>query len=1223
MQPPLQRWAVALVFGLSSVLPAAAQLATGTLAGRIQDSQGAVVPGAQVVLTSATQATRAEFISDQSGNFVFAGLSPGSYVLDVSISGFKRVHQTGVTVSAGDRAVVPSITLELGRVEEIVEVRASAPLIQARSGERSFTIPTESVTNLPLINRNYATLASLAPGVDGTARIGGGGATTFTLDGVSTMDTGSNRLLVAVNVESIAEVKVLSSGYQAEFGRSSGLQIAAVTKGGSNQFRGTLYDVLRNSDWNANSRTNILNGDPKPVSKQMDWGYSIGGPVGKPGGRNTLFFFYAHEYQPRTAGNDVVRYRLPTALERAGDFSQSTDNNGALYNLIRDASTGLPCTASDTRGCFQDGGVLGRIPANRLYTPSLNLLKLYPLPNVSGTGLPYNYEITRPVEKLLSHQPAIRVDYQPVPALRGTFKYTGWLQRNQVINGEIPVWGDSQMQRPIISMLSMSAAYSVSDTWLIEGTFGRSANEQAGCALNGGGPNFCTEAIPTNPDLTRPSAGLTDLPLLFPNANVVNPSYYAYGVFNDMKPPIWDGSRIQLPPAAVFGGRVSSSDYAPPDLPFPGFLNVNRTWDLLASVTKVAGSHTLKAGFYNTHSFKAQNRENWQGTLTFSNDNNNPIDSTFGFANAALGIFSQYRQASGFVEGAYVYTNTEGYLQDNWKVHRNLTLDVGLRLVHQQPQHDSLGQGSNFLPDRWNRGAAPVLFVAGCAGGSPCTGNNRQAMNPVTSQLLGSGSAAAIGTLVPRTGNTTNGLFLSGQGISQTTYTWPTLAFAPRVGAAYDVGGRQRLVARGAFGIFYDRPDGNAIFPQVQNPPTYTIVTVRNAQLQSLAAGLAIEGAPALSVYEYDSKLPSSAQWNTGVQMMLPHETAVDVAYVGQRSYNTLQSVNLNAVDLGSAYTATNQDPTLAASATPGATAVTTDLMRPYRGYGAITQQWGRGWRTFHSLQLALQRRFRNGLSFSFNDTIALSDKQSAVARLDHRADGSYVVRDDQAQADALLGDFVTNRHVMKASWVWAVPNLTAARGNRVLSAIVNGWQVSGIWTGITGAPYTVSYSYQSGGSAAQTAVNLTGSPDYQARIRIVGDPGSGCSDDPLRQFNTSAFQGPLPGSVGLESSASAVRGCFLSTFDLSVARTIGIGGTRNLQFRVDVFNALNSATVTGRNSTLSLASIANPVTPQNLPFDAAGNVIASRSVPRTAGFGVANAYQAPRSVQLQLRLGW
>ena len=125
------------------------------------------------------------------------------------------------------------------------------------------------------------------------------------MDGVGTMEPGSNRLMVSVNVESIAQVKVLTSSYQAEYGRSSGLQVTAVTRSGTNRFRGSLYDVERNSDWNSNSKTNILNGDPKTTLKQRDWGFSVGGPVGKPGGQNKLFFFFAQEFQPREQGNNV------------------------------------------------------------------------------------------------------------------------------------------------------------------------------------------------------------------------------------------------------------------------------------------------------------------------------------------------------------------------------------------------------------------------------------------------------------------------------------------------------------------------------------------------------------------------------------------------------------------------------------------------------------------------------------------------------------------------------------------------------------------------------------------------------------------------------------------------------------------------------------------------------------------------------------------------------
>ena len=187
-----------------------------------------------------------------------------------------------------------------------------------------------------------------------------------------------------MNVESIAEVKILTQGYQAEYGRSSGLQIMAVTKSGTNQFRGSVYNVRRDSDWNSNSKANILNGVAKTISKQQEFGYSISGPVGKPGGNNKIFF-YAHEYAPRTGGKSMhVRFRVPTALERQGDFSQTLDNLGNPYPYIRDPNLSGVCTAADQTACFRDGGVVGRIPANRLYPLGLSILKMWPLPTSSN-----------------------------------------------------------------------------------------------------------------------------------------------------------------------------------------------------------------------------------------------------------------------------------------------------------------------------------------------------------------------------------------------------------------------------------------------------------------------------------------------------------------------------------------------------------------------------------------------------------------------------------------------------------------------------------------------------------------------------------------------------------------------------------------------------------------------------------------------------------------------
>jgi hypothetical protein len=1216
---------------------ASAQITTGTVAGTVKDSQGGVIPGATVTLVSETRGTTSSpVVTNDAGDFVFVNVPADVYTVDVTMSGFKSLRRAGVPVSAGDRVAVGTLALEVGGASETVNVRGEAPVIQANSGERSYTIATDAVENLPIANRSFTALATLAPGVSGLSRIGGGGTTFVMMDGISAIDTGSNGApILQMNVESIAEVKMLTSGYQAEYGRSSGLQITAVTKSGTNRFRGSLYDVERNSDWNSNSKVNQLNGDPKAVTKERDWGFSIGGPIGKPGGNNKLFFFFAQEFSPRTAGNNVVRFRVPTALERAGDFSQTTDNLGNLYPYIKDPNLNGVCSNANQAACFAEGGVLGRIPANRFYEPGLNVLNLWPLPNTaSAPGQAYNFELTRPTESILSWQPALRIDYQPTQKLRATFKYSGWQQRNQTINGSLPGFNDTRMQRPIVSSWVTTVNYTFSPTTFLEATYGRSQDELAGCPLaqQSTGPLFCTSAVPVGESSDRRSVGLADLPLLFPDANVINPDYYAFEAFEMVKSEFWDGSRAWLPPVFSWGSRVAN---APPSVGITSYLNTNVTQDVAISVTKVIGRHTLKAGFYNGHALKSSNTQRGSnafpgapfGTLSFAQDTvgTNPFDTSFGFANAAIGSFSSFLQSTTFVETKAVYNNTEGYIQDNWKVNSRLTLDYGLRIVHQQPPHDTMGQASNFFPERWTLAEAPLLYVAGCANGVyPCTGTNRQAMNPQTGAFLGPNSSLAIGTLVPNTGNPTNGLIRQGQGISDTNFVWPMLAFAPRFGIAYDVNGRQRVVLRGGGGLFYDRPNASTTTPAAGNPPTARNITVRYGQLQSLGrGGLTTEGPPALAgLWVYDTgALPTSTQWNGGVQLLLPWAVSLDVSYVGQHSFNEVQTVNLNAIDFGTAFLPQNQDPTLASSTTPGATAESTDLLRAMPGYSTITQMQQEGWTTFHSLQVSFERRFRNGFSFGFNDTISLAQDGSSAPRFQHNPDGSVFIRDDQEQADALLGPPLPQRHIMKANFVWDLPDVRAGSSGllRAVAAIANDWQLSGIWTGATGSPYTVGFSYQSGGSS----VNLTGSPDYGARIRIVGDPGGGCSGDVYQQFNTAAFQGPLVGSVGLESGNDYLKSCFTSVFDLSIARNIRLGSSRQIQLRVDMFNAPNAAIITGRNSTVSLASPNDPVTALNLPYDAAGNLIPARSLPRGAGFGVANNYQAPRSVQAQIRFSF
>ena len=1204
-------------------LSAMAQVTTGSVVGTVKDAQGGVVPGATVTLTSETKGTTsAPAITTVTGDFQFPVTPVDTYTVEITMDSFKTLKQSGVLVNPGSRTALGTLVLEVGGTTETVVVKAENPLIQSTSGERSFTVPTDSVQNLPFANRGFTTLAALAPGVTGTTAQGTQNcmSSNIVMDGVSTMDTGSSgSALFNMNTESIAEVKVLESGYQAEYVLRGGLQVLAVTKSGTNQFRGSFYNVRRNSDWNANSKTNNSNGVPKTVSKAQDIGFSIGGPIGKPGGHNKLFFFYAEEFNPATAGGTQQTFRLPTALERQGDFSQTTDNLGNPYPYIKDPQASGACTATaagDHSGCFQDGGVLGRIPADRVYPLGLNILKMYPLPNNQSTTIGTNHQFIQPTYDTLLYQPALRLDYQVTQALRVSFKYQGNNMSKRVTLGSLPGWNDGIVPIPEKGTEAVTVNYNINASTFLEGTYGRAGNQLAGCG-----------GLPVNDVSDARTTGLANFPLLFPEANVINPDYYAYEILQSQNPPYWDGTRIFKVPAFTWGNRIVSGTAGspPPSVIYPGFLNINTTQDVAINLTKVMGRHTFKTGYYNNHSLKRENNvlggTNF-GTVNFTQDTVgvNPFDTSFGFSNAAIGSFSSFVQASKYVEGTFNYDNREAYVQDNWKVKSNWSVDYGVRFVHAVPQHDALLQSGNFLPDKWVQSAAPVLYVPGCVGNAAtCTGSNRSAKNPLTGQLLGPNTSLAVGTLVPNSGTERNGLFQSGKEIADTTYLFPKLNVGPRFGTAYDISGTQRFVLRGSFGIYFDRPRGGNAQALVGNTFVSTLQTLRYSQLQSLG-GLLTQSPAQLTAYQYNSKLPTSTEWSTGIQMLIPWSTSVDVAYVGHHNYNAELTGQVNAVDIGSAFDPTKQDPTSTPSATPGASSLAAlfpDLVRGYTGYTSIAMRNYDGWRSYHALQFSINRRFRNGVAFGFNDAITLQDIAKVAPRYNHDASGQPVLRDDQGVAQDLLQDQLDPKHVMKATALWTLPTIKSASGARqVLAWIVNDWQLSGVWTAATGTPYSATFTYQNGGNN----VNLTGSPDFGARIRIVGDAGGGCSSNQYAQFTASSFQGPLVGSTGLESSNNYLKGCFASALDLSLQREISLGASRRLQFRVDAFNAPNQALITARITSMTLNNPNDPVTIVNNQFNADGSLNQTRVKPQNAGFGAVSAYQNPRTVQGYIR---
>ena len=904
--------------------------------------------------------------------------------------------------------------------------------------------------------------------------------------------------------------------------------------------------------------------------------------------------------------------RLPTLAERAGDFSQSLDNNGDPIPALMDYTTGLPF----------DNNI---IPTNRLYAPGVAALNRYPDPNHTQVeGESYNWTNDRPTYADLNQQPAVRIDYQVTSKLQVNGKYSGNRRRRVTRPGTIPGFNDVYQPKPYITNYGITANYMINPMTYITATYGRIQNELAGGGSGG---------ILLNEESNRLNS-LADFPLLYPDAGIMPERSYGYSIMDEEQPPSWDGTKLNLPPVFGWGNRIAG---APPNHQYPGWLNINRTQDVNISMTHIRGRHTIKGGYYLNHSYKAQNTGaggddaaflSFQGYVDFGNSTNNTLDTGFGYGNAALGVFTNYTQMSKFVEGSMIYNQHEAFIQDNWKVTNRLTLDYGMRFVHQVPQADQFQQMSNFFWDQFDVSQAQTLYVAGCSDGSlTCSGDNRNAMDPRTGEILQVAGAkntqAAIGTPIPGSGDPLMGIIQAGNGIVDTNYKWPWLVVAPRFGFAYDVTGNSDFVLRGGFGLFYDRPDGNTVFSTPGNPPIATSQNLWNGELATLGqGGLSQLPVPTLYTFQYEADVPSSWQWQAGFQKTLPGSMALDVMYVGNHGYNRMGAFQggskqlINAPDFGAAYLPENQDTTLGTSNVPGENAYTKNLLRPYQGLGSIEENATLFWDTYHSLQMSLTRRFRNGISFGLNYTygISLKGNTGIVQRFQHAADGTLSVRSDQAEYEALMEKLDRRPHMIKGNFIWNSPGISGA--GAVVRELTRDWQFGTVLTAGSGAAYTPTYSYKTGGAN----VNITGSPDYAGRLILTGDPGKGYSDDQYTQLNASAFQGPGYYSLGMESGRNYLREEFDKRVDLSVTRRIRLGSEKyRMELRADIYNLFNTVIF---DQLVTEAQFNSPtdMTLRNNQFNSDGSLNQDRLQPRNAGFGAANRALDMREVQLQLR---
>lgn len=1185
-----------------------AQTTSASVSGSIADSQGGMLPGVSVTLTSKTQGNTLSTTTDDQGRFVFTIVRPDTYTLQATMQGFKTLERSNLVVNANDRLSAGQLTLDVGAMTEEIKVTSRVSELQTTSGERSFALESESLKNIANNGRALFNFATLVPGAlpqgMGGSELGSVSGFTvngqrqnsnnMTIDGVANIDTGDNGgNMATTNIDAVAEFKVLTNSYQAEYGRAVGAQLQVVTKSGSRDFHGSGYWYGRRSDWNANSWTNKRNNPetPKPKTSRNDSGYTIGGPVILPGfngDRKKLFFFFSQEYQRRNDPPNERQARVPTALERAGDFSRSVDASGNPWPYIRDyqlatANPGWGCGPTDQRACFADGGVLGKIPASRLYQPGLAVLNIYPTSNFSGgAGLNFTSQVP---DQAPRREELLRMDFQPTSAWRVTGRYMH--TKEEILQAYGTTWagnGSDQLPTPTLFMhpgsnYMLSATGVLSNTMSLEMSWGRASN-----SLNYGLQRA---------ELFKGTTPLASLPLLFPSA--------AQGDY--------------VPEFQFRGGRTANAGQYQTDR--GPFTNENVTNDVLANLTKVWGGHSSKAGFYFQHSFKPQSIfGSFNSRINFADDANNLFDTGYGYANAATGVFNTYTQANKFAIPEWRYKNVEWYVQDNWRPGNKLTLDYGVRFYYLTPQWDHSLQASNFLPDEFDQNAAARLFRPVCLNNAyPCSGDQRRGMDP---RLVAQGvvptagntvEGAFIGRLTPDS-NRFNGAFQAGQGITDSLQDGSAFRASPRVGVVYDLTGKSEMIIRGGWGIFYDRPQGNMVFDMIANAPGVLQPLLQWGRLQELS-GSSSQPNPTLSLNPtaFDFKPPKVTQWNLGLQRKLPWMLMLDVAYVGSKSDDLLRQVQINSVPLGATFLPQNQDPTRAPNATPGANALPSDLLRPFQGYGTIRMWDYSGYSNYHGGQIGVNRRFDNGVMFSAfyvrskalginNDDFSAGAPNLSDEEI-RRRDYSYVASDRP-------NNFVLN-------FIYQLPHKQTGG----LGYAINDWQLSGIYRYTSGRPYNVAFSIPSIGNA-----NLSGTDNPAARVVITCDPGKGWSSDPYKQFNTECFAPPQPGSLGLESSRFYLHGPPINNLDLSLSKTFPVRTVR-FEVRLDMFNALNhtqfqgtGANTTGVNNTVNFTSLSDK-TITNLPYDASGNLV------RPNGAGAIAGVAQPRTLQLVMRVNF
>jgi hypothetical protein len=1028
------KFAFGIVFSLLLMLCTQSLMAQSqSISGNVVDATGGTVPGAAVKILDLAKNDAREVTTDNLGRFQVIGIQPGKYSITIEKAGFRKSERT-VTLDVNSKLDVGQVELSVGATSDAVTISAeAAPAVTTNTMDKAYTVEATQMSELPMNGRNFTSLMNTVPGMTSAAQsdfsvnfndtsqfhsLGGRGSqNNFYLDGSPNVDAGDNQSqYTQASIDTIAEFRVLQSGFNAEYGRNSGMVISVQTKSGSTSYHGTAYEYLRNNAFDAKCvQCNTL----QPALRYNQFGGNISGWVPIPklstNKDKRLFFFYNREMTRRNLPSSTYS-DIPDSKVLSGDFSELLTSSNMKYapqfktgTVFQAGSITRDGAGNITGGSAYTGNI---VPQSQWQPLSANLLKIYTgLPNYTSLPASPNagyvrYYYNNP-DNLVKNQDMLRFDYAISSKMNSFFRWVNDYQKETIQTG---IWTSEPF--PIQPQVRPKPGSSWS--WNLVNTFTPTLVSETILAYN-----HQTQSLSVSGDnpISRTALGAA-WTQLYPNSNITN-----------SVPDVTTGSGVSW------------------GLGDPGWHNWGKDYSITENMTWIKGAHTLKFGAYLNLDNKAQTAT-WpmHGSINYSSSSSMPNDTGNGIANLMLGNFNTYTQPSGAVFPYFRFWQVDAYVQDSWKISKRLTVDLGLRVPHMVPTYTVYRNGTPG-----NEGAWRVYSVDL----SKYTASAKPTIDLSNGYLVGTPLSvlSPLGLVCDPCAGTPKGFS------SAKTF------FEPRVGLAYDVKGDGTMAVRGGFATFHERlRQNNFNFSAGGQWPNLMSGSVYNGNVASIDAS-AVAGSdaaiqpPNMTIWPSDNTMPTIYSWYMGLQKQLPGKFSLDISYNGNHAVHLMDQRQVNALAAGTFITS----PTLSQSVN-----YYNSALLPNLGWGNLTAIESLAYSRYNAVMFRLSRRFADNLSVNFNYT--RSKTKSIVDNDSDTVNNPFNIAQNWANAS------YDQPNVTTLDFVYMLPKI--ANANPFTKIALNGWELSGMFRAQSGMPINITTNGNLDGvNAGSQYPNLVGDP--------------------------------------------------------------------------------------------------------------------------------------------------